>query len=229
MKPSTISRPKIDELIKADDAHKCPPGTPLGHCVKLVAVGNLPTRFGQYQVAAFYNDSDKKEHAAFVHGNVCDKEDVPVRIHSECLTGDAIGSLRCDCRDQLEESLKRIGRMEFGILLYLRQEGRGIGFNNKIKAYQLQDAGLDTVDANIKLGFKDDERDYHVAAHMLNALRVKSVKLITNNPKKIEGLEKSGITVTCRVPLEMEPTEQNVNYLKTKKNKSGHIINNLPD
>ena len=138
---------------------------------------------------------------------MCGKQDVPVRLHSECLTGDAIGSLRCDCRDQLEESLKKIGKLDHGIVLYMRQEGRGIGFNNKIRAYQLQDSGYDTVDANLKLGFQDDERDYAVAAHMLSALEVKSIKLITNNPKKVDDLKKHGVIVSGRIAMEIPPNE----------------------
>jgi GTP cyclohydrolase II len=152
---------------------------------------------------------------------------VAVRLHSECLTGDAIGSLRCDCRDQLESALKAIGQMENGILLYLRQEGRGIGFLNKIRAYGLQDHGMDTVQANIALGFRDDERDYSVAAHMLFSLRVKSVRLMTNNPKKIGGLEKLGVVVSDRIPLIIPPNPNNRFYLETKRDKSGHLLDSL--
>lgn len=219
-----IPRPKLEELIKKDKSHVCPPSTPKGSCVKLVAVGDLPTRFGHYQVAAFYNDKDEKEHAAFVRGNVDGGERVPVRIHSECLTGDTIGSLRCDCRDQLETALVTIGKMECGIILYLRQEGRGIGFNNKIRAYQLQDEGLDTVEANLALGFHDDERDYAIAAHMLQALNVTSIELITNNMKKIEGLTRHGIVVGGRIPIEIKANPHNKKYLETKKEKSGHLL-----
>ncbi|MCH7492309.1 GTP cyclohydrolase II [Patescibacteria group bacterium] len=208
--------------------HHCPPDKSQ-HCVKLTAIGNLPTRFGSYQVAAFYNNQDDKEHAAFIHGDVCNKEDVPVRLHSECLTGDTIGSLRCDCRDQLEESLKMIAKMEFGLILYLRQEGRGIGFNNKIKAYQLQDEGYDTVEANKMLGFADDERDYDIAAHMIKLLTIKSVKLITNNEKKIKDLKRHGIKITGRIPLEIPPNKFNKFYLETKRDKSGHLLAKLDE
>jgi GTP cyclohydrolase II len=152
---------------------------------------------------------------------------VPVRLHSECLTGDAIGSLRCDCRDQLESALAAIGKMECGILLYLRQEGRGIGFLNKIRAYGLQDHGLDTVEANLALGFRDDERDYSVAAHMLHSLKVKSVRLMTNNPKKIGGLVSLGVKVSDRIPLIMPPNQYNRFYLETKKEKSGHLLEQI--
>jgi GTP cyclohydrolase II len=147
-----------------------------------------------------------------------------VRLHSECLTGDAIGSLRCDCRDQLEASLKAIGEMERGMVLYLRQEGRGIGLTNKIRAYSLQDEGLDTVEANHALGFRDDERDYAVAAHMLMSLKVESVQLMTNNPKKINQLTQYGINVTKRIPHIMPTNEHNRFYLETKAAKSGHMI-----
>jgi GTP cyclohydrolase II len=147
-----------------------------------------------------------------------------VRLHSECLTGDAIGSLRCDCRDQLEAALKMIGRMDRGVLLYLRQEGRGIGLVNKIRAYSLQDQGMDTVEANLALGFRDDERDYAVAAHMLMSLKIRSVRLITNNPRKIQQLTDYGIKVTDRIPHVMEPNQYNRFYLETKASKSGHMI-----
>jgi GTP cyclohydrolase II len=147
-----------------------------------------------------------------------------VRLHSECLTGDALGSLRCDCRDQLEAALKAIGQMEKGVVLYLRQEGRGIGLTNKIRAYSLQDQGLDTVEANLALGFRDDERDYAVAAHMLMSLKIDSVQLMTNNPKKIDQLRQYGIKVNGRIPHIMQPNEHNRFYLETKAAKSGHLI-----
>ncbi|WP_455392815.1 GTP cyclohydrolase II [[Eubacterium] cellulosolvens] len=151
----------------------------------------------------------------------------PVK-HSECSrTGDAIGSLRCDCRDQLIGSLKKVAAMDNGIVLYLRQEGRGIGLVNKMKAYQLQDFGLDTVEANLALGFRDDERDYAIAAHMLRSLCVKSIRLITNNPRKIDGLKKYGTIITDRIPIMIEPNEYNRKYLKTKMEKSGHLLEGL--
>ena len=149
---------------------------------------------------------------------------MPVRIHSECLTGDAIGSLRCDCRDQLEASLRQLATMPYGILLYLRQEGRGIGLTNKIRAYALQDHGLDTVEANHALGFRDDERDYSIAAHMLDSLGVRSVRLMTNNPRKIDGLRQLGVDVVGRIPLVMQPNAYNRAYLETKMRKSGHLM-----
>ena len=197
---------QIKELLDENRFHDCN-GMGVGKiCVRIAAIAELPSRFGKFQVVAFWNNRDGKEHAAFVHGDVTGCSDVPVRLHSECLTGDAIGSLRCDCRDQLETALAAIGKMDNGILLYLRQEGRGIGFLNKIRAYGLQDHGLDTVEANLALGFRDDERDYSVAAHMLHSLKVKSVRLMTNNPKKIGGLESLGVKVAGRIPLIMRPT-----------------------
>jgi GTP cyclohydrolase II len=159
-----------------------------------------------------------------VRGDVTNADHVPVRVHSECLTGDVIGSLRCDCRDQLESALSMIGKMDKGILLYMRQEGRGIGLINKIRAYGLQEHGYDTVEANIAPGFRDDERDYSVAAHMLESLKVRSIQLITNNPRKIEDLTRHGILVTGRIPHIMQPNQYNRFNLETKANKSGHLI-----
>ena len=215
----------FDRLLERDKTHVCRGFGVQRVCVRVAATAHLPTRFGEYHVVAFTNPVDKKEHAAFVHGEAAiDGEDVPVRLHSECLTGDAIGSLRCDCRDQLEASLRQLASLPYGILLYLRQEGRGIGLTNKIRAYELQDHGLDTVEANIALGFRDDERDYSIAAHMLSSMGVKSVKLMTNNPKKIAGLEANGIVVNERLPLVMPANEYNERYLHTKATKSGHLI-----
>lgn len=222
----TIQQQEIDVLVARSEEHCCqgPDGEPNPSCVTLAAVADLPSRFGQFQVAGFFNKVDDKEHAAFIHGDVSDAEDVPVRLHSECLTGDAAGSLRCDCRDQLEAAMTTIGQLERGILVYLRQEGRGIGLTNKIRAYSLQDRGMDTVEANHALGFPDDSRNYEVAAHMLHSLDVRSVKLMTNNPKKIAGLEEHGIKVTERIPHIMEPTVDNIDYLQTKAEKSGHLL-----
>jgi len=215
---------QIQELLDENLKHQCDGFGPDKVCVKIAAIGELPSRFGSFHVVAFYNNRDDKEHAAFVHGDVTAAEDVPVRVHSECLTGDAIGSLRCDCRDQLETSLKLIGQEEKGILLYMRQEGRGIGLTNKIRAYGLQDHGLDTVEANLALGFRDDERDYAVAAHMLFSLKVRSIRLITNNPRKIENLTQHGVLVNGRIPLIIPPNPFNEFYLHTKAEKSGHLL-----
>jgi GTP cyclohydrolase II len=215
---------QIKELLDENRFHDCEGMGRDKICVRIAAIAELPSRFGQFQVVAFWNNRDGKEHAAFVHGDVTKVEGVAVRLHSECLTGDAIGSLRCDCRDQLEAALKDLGQRECGILLYLRQEGRGIGFLNKIRAYGLQDHGMDTVEANLALGFRDDERDYSVAAHMIKSLKVKSIRLMTNNPKKIQGLEQLGVKVTARIPLIIPPNPYNRFYLETKKAKSGHLL-----
>jgi len=193
-------------------------------CVHIEAIAELPSRFGDFHIVAFSNNQDGKEHVAIIKGEVFGAANVPVRMHSECLTGDVIGSLRCDCRDQLEAALKKIGEMDKGIVLYLRQEGRGIGLTNKVRAYSLQDQGLDTVEANLALGFRDDERDYAVAAHMLHALQIQSVHLMTNNPNKIAQLEKYGVTVSQRLPHILPTNEHNRFYLETKAAKSGHMI-----
>ncbi len=215
---------QIQTLLEENRDHHCEGLGPDRVCVRIEAIAQLPSRFGQFQIVAFYNNRDNKEHVAIVHGDVMEAEDVPVRVHSECLTGDVIGSLRCDCRDQLESALRMIGQMERGILLYMRQEGRGIGLINKIRAYALQEQGLDTVEANLALGFRDDEREYSVAAHMLYSLQVKSIRLITNNPNKINDLARHGIRVSGRIPHIMPPTEHNKFYLETKARKSGHLI-----
>jgi len=218
-----IPKPKVDELIEKNKSHYCPEQNK-SSCVKIAAVADLPSRFGTFQIVAFYNDHDDKDHVAIIHGDVSGKQGVPVRMHSECLTGDVIGSLRCDCRDQLEASLKAIEKFDEGIVLYLRQEGRGIGLLNKIKAYQLQDAGRDTVEANQALRLPDDARDYGIAAHMLKSLQVQSIKLMTNNPQKIEDLERHGVKIEGRMPLIIEPNEFNKKYLDTKKEKMGHLL-----
>ena len=217
-----IARPRVEQLLHEGEDHTCT--EPYETCVRIRAMADLPSRFGDYQVVAFTSCSDQKEHAAFVHGDVFDGAEIPVRIHSECLTGDAIGSLRCDCRDQLIESLGRIGQMERGVILYLRQEGRGIGFVNKIRAYQLQDAGYDTVEANEALGFRPDERDYGVAAHMLRSLHVRSIQIMTNNPAKVADLERHGIRIVGRIPVEIPPNPVNRQYLETKQRKLGHLL-----
>jgi GTP cyclohydrolase II len=219
-----LTHMKIQQILDGDREHACD-GCGDNHiCVSIASIAELPTRFGDFHIVAFYNYKDGKEHAAIVKGDISGADDVPVRIHSECLTGDALGSLRCDCRDQLEAALTAIGKMEKGLLVYLRQEGRGIGFTNKIRAYSLQDYGMDTVEANLALGFRDDERDYEVAAHMLMSLKVKSIQLMTNNPKKINDMTKYGINVTGRIPHVLPPNSHNEFYLRTKAEKSGHLI-----
>jgi len=216
--------PSLEDLVERDKQHDCDGFGSHGICVKVDAVAELPTRFGRFRIVAFWNNRDGKEHIALVHGDVLGARDVVTRLHSECLTGDALGSLRCDCRDQLGVALERLTSEPSGILLYLRQEGRGIGLLNKIRAYSLQDAGLDTVDANLALGFLDDERDYAIAAHMLASLTVRSVRLLTNNPKKVEALEQYGIEVSGRIPHVIPANEHNRFYLETKANRSGHFI-----
>jgi len=218
------TRGELERLVERDKDHECEEDGSSSVCVRVVGVADLPTRLGRFKIVAFWNNRDAKEHVAMVHGDVVGAEDVPTRLHSECLTGDVMGSLRCDCRDQLQEGLRRIQSMERGIVLYLRQEGRGIGLINKIRAYALQDQGLDTVEANLALGFRDDERDYAVAAHMLRGLEVRSVRLITNNPNKISQLEQYGVKVTGRIPHVIPPNDHNKFYLETKARRSGHYI-----
>ncbi len=215
---------RLNALVERDLHHECP-GYGQDHvCVRIVAVAKLPSRFGDFRIVAFWNNRDQKDHIAIVHGDVVGAEDVPTRMHSECLTGDVIGSLRCDCRDQLETALKKIGAMERGVVLYLRQEGRGIGLANKIRAYSLQDQGMDTVEANLALGFRDDERDYAIAAHMLQSLGISSVQLMTNNPSKVQQLEQYGVKVSQRLPHLLPPNPHNRFYLETKALRSGHYI-----
>lgn len=214
----------LKTLVQRDQTHECEGYGPGKVCVRVVGFAELPTRVGHFRIVAFWNNRDAKEHIAMVKGDVVGASDVPTRLHSECLTGDVMGSLRCDCRDQLLEGLKLIDSLGRGILLYLRQEGRGIGLINKIRAYSLQDQGLDTVEANLALGFRDDERDYAVAAHMLKSLDVKSVRLITNNPNKIKQLTQYGLTVSDRIPHVIPPNEHNRFYLETKAKRSGHYI-----
>jgi GTP cyclohydrolase II len=215
---------QIDALLRRSESHECDGGDAGGVCVRIAAIADLPTRYGDFQVAAFWNSDNNKEHAALIHGDPVGATDVLVRLHSECLTGDVFGSLRCDCRDQLEAALRAVAGADAGIVLYLRQEGRGIGFQNKIRAYDLQGRGLDTVEANLALGFDDDEREYGFAAHALQLLEVRSVRLLTNNPRKIEGLAKHGVMITERVPLPIIPNDHNRSYLATKAGKSGHLI-----
>ena len=184
----------------------------------------LPTAFGEFKALAFRNELDNGEHLALVKGQIDPHKDILVRVHSECLTGDVFGSYRCDCGDQLKKALEMIDQEGLGVVLYLRQEGRGIGFANKLKAYALQDKGFDTVEANAELGFKADLRDYGVGAQILVALGIRKMRIMTNNPKKIVGLEGYGLAVTGRVPIEVPPRPENVHYLLTKCEKLGHIM-----
>jgi len=192
--------------------------------MKIEVVANMPTDNGTFKIVGFENHIDGKEHIALVKGDVKGKEAVTVRIHSECFTGDILGSLRCDCGSQLKTAMRRIDKLGEGIILYLRQEGRGIGLLNKLRAYNLQEEGMDTLDANLHLGFGADMRDYAVAAQMLKALGVKSIKLLTNNPLKINGLEEYGIPVVEREEIEIEHNKVNKVYLKTKKERMGHLL-----
>ncbi|WP_127160163.1 bifunctional 3,4-dihydroxy-2-butanone-4-phosphate synthase/GTP cyclohydrolase II [Veillonella sp. VA137] len=192
--------------------------------VSIAAETKLPTKFGEFRIIVFKNEVDHKEHLMIVKGDVRGKSDVLMRIHSECLTGDVFGSHRCDCGEQLENALRSIEEQGEGIVIYMRQEGRGIGLTNKIKAYTLQDQGYDTVEANVKLGFPPDMREYSLAAQMLRELDVKSVKLLTNNPEKKEDLERWGITVSKRVPIVIKANSINAKYLNTKKEKMRHML-----
>lgn len=189
------------------------------------AEANLPTKYGEFKVYAFKEKNSDKCHLALVKGDIKkENEPILVRIHSECLTGDSLGSIKCDCGEQYDKSMKMIAEEGCGILLYMRQEGRGIGILNKLKAYELQDTGLDTVDANLALGFEEDLRDYRASADMLKSFGVNKIRLITNNPAKIDGIIKYGIEVTERVPIEMKSNKYDAFYLRTKKERMNHIL-----
>lgn len=192
--------------------------------VEKVAEANMPTRYGQFRIAGFVNKISGEHHVALIKGDLSGEEPVLVRVHSECLTGDTFGSRRCDCGEQYDEAMKRIAEAGQGVLLYMRQEGRGIGLINKIKAYELQDKGYDTVEANIKLGFPADMREYSVAARIIKKLGIKNVNLMTNNPDKIDALRKYGVNIVKRVPIVMEPNDNDKFYLETKKEKMAHLI-----
>jgi len=193
--------------------------------VEKIADANLPTKWGQFRIVGYKDKLTGEVHVALVKGNIKEKDSVLVRVHSECLTGDVFGSYRCDCGDQLHKAMEMINNEGTGVLLYMRQEGRGIGLENKLKAYQLQDQGYDTVEANEKLGFPADLRDYGIGAQILVDLGLKNIRLMTNNPKKIVGLEGFGLKVVERVPIVTKPRPENLRYLMVKKEKLGHLFN----
>lgn len=189
-----------------------------------LASANLPTKYGHFKILVYQSKEDQREHAVLVKGKNLDRQSVLVRIHSQCLTGDVFSSLKCDCREQLITSLIKIGGAKNGVLIYLNQEGRGIGLSNKIKAYKLQEEGLDTIEANKKLGFADDLRDYKIAAQILKDLKLDKITLLTNNPDKASQLASQGITIVKCIPIEIAPNRLNKNYLKIKKSKLGHKL-----
>lgn len=192
--------------------------------ITLHAVAKLPTEYGDFLITNFTSNLDNKEHLALIKGDIIEKKDILVRIHSECFTGDVFHSLKCDCNKQLQKTMRLIEEKGKGMILYMRQEGRGIGLTNKLKAYMLQDEGLDTYEANKALGFKEDERDYTIAVSILKIFKIISIQLLTNNPSKVEAVEKSGIKVIKRIPLIMGSNKHNKNYLEIKKEKGNHLL-----
>ncbi|MDA0064186.1 bifunctional 3,4-dihydroxy-2-butanone-4-phosphate synthase/GTP cyclohydrolase II [Brachyspira hyodysenteriae] len=192
--------------------------------MELYAKAKMPTKYGEFEILTFVNEITKEHHVVLTMGDISSGEDVLCRVHSECLTGDALGSKRCDCGEQYDYAMRKIAEEGRGIMVYMRQEGRGIGLVNKLRAYELQDSGLDTVDANIALGFRDDMREYYEAYQMLKNLGVKSIKIMTNNPDKIKYLNNYGLEIKDRVPIQIEASEYDAFYLKTKKERMGHIL-----
>jgi GTP cyclohydrolase II len=197
--------------------------------VNLIVKSRIPSEWGEFQLALYENDQDNKEHLAYIFGDVADQEDVLTRVHSECFTGDVLGSRRCDCGEQLFHSTKMIAEAGHGVLIYMRQEGRGIGLREKLRAYNLQDKGYDTIDANLILGHQADSRDYSIAAAMILDLGIHSIKLITNNPLKIDDLQGHGVMVSDRVSLTPTVLPDNERYLRTKLNRMNHLIELPPD
>lgn len=227
-----MKSPDFDEIIAQDIDYlrNCPQGLDCGGCtddvcVKVISVSDFPSEYGLFRIIGFVNNRDTKDHAIVLKGEIGDGENILTRIHSSCLTGDALGSMRCDCGPQLHEAMKIIENEGRGILLYHMEEGRGIGLLNKLRAYALQDHGLDTVDANTALGFRPDERDYRVPAEMLKKIGVTSVRLMTNNPDKVAQMEAYGIRVSERVHHELPPQIHDRKYMETKKERFGHILN----
>ncbi len=218
-----IIRQDIDSLRRCPNGFDCE-GCPDDICVKVVSVADFPSEYGHFRIIGFVNNKDAKDHTIVLKGDVGDGESILTRIHSSCLTGDALGSRRCDCGPQLHDALEIIEKEGRGLLLYHMEEGRGIGLMNKLRAYALQDHGLDTVDANTILGFRPDERDYRIPAEMLKKIGVRSIRLLTNNPDKMEQMEQYGIRVTERVQHELAPDRHSRRYMETKKERFGHIL-----
>jgi 3,4-dihydroxy 2-butanone 4-phosphate synthase/GTP cyclohydrolase II len=223
-------RPQLEEFAKEQGLKICTIADIIAYRIKNetlvreVVRAQLPTAYGDFQLIGFENDIDHKEHVALVKGEIDPDEPVLVRVHSECLTGDVLHSSRCDCGDQIHRAMEMIEEEGRGVIIYMRQEGRGIGLINKLKAYHLQDRGRDTVEANVELGFAPDLRDYGIGAQILVSLGVRKMKMMTNNPKKIIGLEGYALEIVERVPIEIPPTEASKKYLRTKKEKMGHIL-----
>ena len=192
--------------------------------IDFIENSSLPTDIATFTVHAFTEINNEKDHLAITIGNISESDPVLARIHSQCITGESFFSLRCDCRFQLSESLRRIAKKRSGIIFYLQQEGRGIGLSNKIRAYKLQDDGFDTVEANHQLGFHEDERNYEIVSAMANHLKIKSMDLMTNNPKKIDAIEKSGLRINKRIPIKSKSNDHNKSYLDTKAKKLGHLM-----
>ncbi len=205
------------------------PTLPREPAVERYSEADVPTEYGVLRIVVYREKASGAEHVAILKGDLRGKSDVHVRVHSECLTGEVLHSLKCDCREQLDFALRHVADEERGAVLYLRQEGRGIGLGNKIKAYALQQKGADTVDANRMLGFEDDLRRYSVASDMLADIGIRSIVLLTNNPDKVEKLRADGVTVSARLPVYIEPNEHNRGYLLTKRARMGHLLQDLPD